>query len=64
MEEWKKDDSIIAYWHVDHPRAVSLDKYGNVPWLSANWVESRPATKEEQKMYNKGIFNYIIKEKK
>ncbi len=53
---------IIAYWHKEHPRAISLDLEENVPWLSANWVEHRPATQEEIDMYNKGIFNYFIKE--
>jgi hypothetical protein len=53
---------IIAYWHKEHPRAIDLDLEENVPWLSANWVEYRPATQEEVEMYRKGVFNYFIKD--
>lgn len=52
---------IIAYWHKEHPRAITIDKKDNVPWLTANWVEYRPAQKEEIEMYNKGICTYYIK---
>lgn len=52
---------IIAYWHIAIPQGIDLDEKDNIPFLSANWLEWRPATQEEIDMYNKGIHHYLIK---
>jgi len=51
---------IIAWWHIDHPRAVNIDDEENVPWLSANWVEWRPAQPEEIELHKQGKWGYFV----
>lgn len=53
---------IVAYWHVDHPDRIELIEDSICPWLTANWVEKRPALPEEIEMYNNGICTYKAKE--
>ena len=53
---------IISWWHKEHPRAINIDTEENVPWITANWVEKRPALPEEIEMYNNGICTYKVKE--
>lgn len=38
---------LIAWWHKEHPRAIELIEEDDLPWINANWVEKRPADKEE-----------------
>lgn len=54
---------IIARWHVDHPWRIELIEEEILPWRNANWIETRPATREEIKMYERGIVTYTIKRK-
>lgn len=54
--------NIIAYWSKENPQVISLTEQSICPWLSANWVEKRPATPEEIEMYNNGKTIYLIKE--
>ena len=54
---------IIAWWDKDYPRFIELIDDDILPWINANYVEKRPATKEELEMYNKGIHHYIIGDK-
>ena len=43
---------IIAWWHKDIPQGKpEIIDSEILPWLSANWVEWRPATPEEIKEY-------------
>lgn len=54
---------IIAWWHKDHPQCIDLIEEDILPWSSANWIEKRPATEEEIKMYQAGIKYNIYKQK-
>ena len=49
---------ITAYWHRKHPDVIDLTEEDTSGW---NWIESRPATPEEEKMYERGICAYMIK---
>ena len=52
---------IIAWWDKDYPRFIELIDDDILPWINANYVEKRPATKEELEMYNNGIRHYQIR---
>jgi hypothetical protein len=52
---------IIAWWHIDHPRAINIDYIENIPWLSANWVEWRPAQPEEVELHKQGKWGYFAR---
>ena len=52
---------IIAYWHKKHPEVIDLTDDEILPWINANWIEKRPATEEEVKMYKNKIVAYMIK---
>lgn len=52
---------IIAWWDKEHPHLIDLIEDSILPWINANWLEKRPATKEELEMYKKGIRTYRIK---
>lgn len=54
---------IIAWWHKDHPQCIDLIEEDILPWINANWIEKRPATEEEIKMYQSGIKYNIYKNK-
>ena len=55
-----KDFEIVVYWDKEHPRVLNITRYDICPWITANWVDSRPATPEEIEMYNNGICIYSI----
>lgn len=55
---------LIAWWHKEHPRAVNLIEDDTLPWINANWIEKRPADKDEIDMAKKGIYHYYVHEPK
>ena len=52
---------IIAWWHKEHPWCIELIEEESLPFKNANWIDYRPATKEELEMYEKGIYVYWIR---
>lgn len=54
---------IIAWWHKEHPELIELIDDEKLPWINANWIEKRPAFKEEIDMYNQGKKHYKISKK-
>lgn len=52
--------NIIAWWDKEHPNLIDLIDEDALPWINANWIEKRPADKEELEMYNNGIRHYKI----
>ena len=54
---------IIAWWNVERPWRIEIIEDDILPWINANWIEKRPATKEEIEMYKKGIVTYSLKQR-
>lgn len=53
---------IIAWWDKEHPEIITLCNEDALSWINANWVEKRPATEEEIRMFAEGKTTYKIKE--
>lgn len=55
-----EDIKVIAYWYKEDPTRIYLIEKGVISWISANYLETSPASPEEIEMFNNGIHSYKI----